>query len=73
MTCPRCNGLLVKTEVFDLLGRGYEAPQLMCVMCGNRLDPMIEANRGRVLNDEVINERDASRHFYAQSMKETRG
>ena len=47
MNCPRCHGLMVGDDLFDI--RESYLPMWMrglrCVSCGNIVDPVIDRNR----------------------------
>lgn len=47
MTCPRCDGLMVRERYDDLeLGSaGYEISGWRCLNCGAIIDPVITAHR----------------------------
>ena len=45
MKCSRCNGLMVKDQVFDLDGAILGLEILRCVNCGDTVDATILENR----------------------------
>lgn len=47
MDCYRCNGLMVRHFIVDLLAEYHGGRALRCVSCGDILDPVILGNNGR--------------------------
>ena len=48
MKCTRCHGSLVPEYAYDLANSGSISASLWkCVQCGDRIDPIILANRAR--------------------------
>ncbi|MBZ5496142.1 MAG: hypothetical protein LAP85_07035 [Acidobacteriia bacterium] len=52
MNCHRCNGLMYRMELRD--SKGFERLKaLVCVICGEIVDPVIAVNRQRDLSLKV--------------------
>jgi len=67
--CPRCDGLLVQSEVFDLQGKGEEVIQMLCIICGNRIDPVILVNQALPEDSPARLSLDGYRHYFPQLIK----
>ncbi len=48
MHCPRCNGLMYKLELRDSQAQS-RAAGMVCLLCGEIIDPVITGNRIRSL------------------------
>ena len=49
MTCHRCEGLMVQDDYFQMVETDRRLPARRCVLCGDVVDPVIEANRRQQL------------------------
>lgn len=49
MTCHRCEGFMVQDDYFQLVESDRRLAAWRCVLCGDVVDPVIEANKKQQL------------------------
>ena len=57
MTCERCNGLMVREQIFDLQGRSRNlcVDGYRCLLCGDVVDTLIlEHRKGSMASAEPV-------------------
>ena len=53
-TCARCKGLMVWEPIVAGNSKSFSRNMFKCVICGNRVDPVIILNREKTTNQKLL-------------------